>query len=119
MPKTRCARCAALRVCAPFAQPTSRTTSVSRRCSTYQSCHGTSTRCLGWIRWRLLPVYLTSRTPTALPRRLTASTAATRSEEHTSELQSLAYLVCRLLLEKKKKNKNNRNTRHTTATTEN
>src|SRR3989441_7204045 len=31
-----------------------------------------------------------------------------RSEEHTSELQSLAYLVCRLLLEKKK----NRTTRH-------
>src|SRR5205823_11046727 len=27
----------------------------------------------------------------------------TRSEEHTSELQSLAYLVCRLLLEKKNK----------------
>src|SRR2546425_4366361 len=31
-----------------------------------------------------------------------------RSEEHTSELQSLAYLVCRLLLEKKKK----KNTQH-------
>src|SRR2546425_6722372 len=29
-----------------------------------------------------------------------------RSEEHTSELQSLAYLVCRLLLEKKKKRSN-------------
>src|SRR2546425_8927818 len=29
--------------------------------------------------------------------------ALRRSEEHTSELQSLAYLVCRLLLEKKKK----------------
>src|SRR2546425_6793610 len=29
--------------------------------------------------------------------------SAIRSEEHTSELQSLAYLVCRLLLEKKKK----------------
>src|SRR5205823_7448633 len=29
-----------------------------------------------------------------------------RSEEHTSELQSLAYLVCRLLLEKKKKSEN-------------
>src|SRR2546425_5875913 len=29
-------------------------------------------------------------------------TALLRSEEHTSELQSLAYLVCRLLLEKKK-----------------
>src|SRR2546425_5970215 len=28
-----------------------------------------------------------------------------QSEEHTSELQSLAYLVCRLLLEKKKKKK--------------
>src|SRR2546425_3713667 len=28
--------------------------------------------------------------------------ALARSEEHTSELQSLAYLVCRLLLEKKK-----------------
>src|SRR5205823_10207131 len=28
-----------------------------------------------------------------------------RSEEHTSELQSLAYLVCRLLLEKKKKHR--------------
>src|SRR5687767_15418440 len=32
-------------------------------------------------------------------------TGAIRSEEHTSELQSLAYLVCRLLLEKKKKSK--------------
>src|SRR5687767_15398622 len=28
-----------------------------------------------------------------------------RSEEHTSELQSLAYLVCRLLLEKKKRHR--------------
>src|SRR5205823_12456646 len=34
--------------------------------------------------------------PAATPQQLT------RSEEHTSELQSLAYLVCRLLLEKKK-----------------
>src|SRR2546425_5359051 len=32
-----------------------------------------------------------------------ARATAARSEEHTSELQSLAYLVCRLLLEKKKK----------------
>src|SRR2546425_8968004 len=31
-----------------------------------------------------------------------------RSEEHTSELQSLAYLVCRLLLEKKKRRLRNR-----------
>src|SRR2546425_9588186 len=31
-----------------------------------------------------------------------------RSEEHTSELQSLAYLVCRLLLEKKNKKEGSR-----------
>src|SRR2546425_5744832 len=34
-----------------------------------------------------------------------AVVGAARSEEHTSELQSLAYLVCRLLLEKKKTQK--------------
>src|SRR3989441_7438848 len=34
---------------------------------------------------------------------LVTNRARSRSEEHTSELQSLAYLVCRLLLEKKKK----------------
>src|SRR2546425_5272537 len=34
--------------------------------------------------------------------RPSAATRTIRSEEHTSELQSLAYLVCRLLLEKKK-----------------
>src|SRR5205823_13771620 len=34
-------------------------------------------------------------------RYIAATLAAARSEEHTSELQSLAYLVCRLLLEKK------------------
>src|SRR2546425_2119651 len=37
----------------------------------------------------------------ALPEAI-AARAESRSEEHTSELQSLAYLVCRLLLEKKK-----------------
>src|SRR3712207_7837958 len=39
-------------------------------------------------------------TPSA---RLTLFFTRTRSEEHTSELQSRQYLVCRLLLEKKKK----------------
>src|SRR5262245_64428082 len=38
-----------------------------------------------------------------------AENGCRRSEEHTSELQSLRHLVCRLLLEKKKKNKNNKN----------
>src|SRR5438093_8859758 len=36
-----------------------------------------------------------------------ARSAPWRSEEHTSELQSLTNLVCRLLLEKKKKKKKN------------
>src|SRR2546425_1962809 len=39
--------------------------------------------------------------------------AALRSEEHTSELQSLAYLVCRLLLEKKKQKNPDSNLRVT------
>src|SRR5438309_3406319 len=37
-------------------------------------------------------------------RKPVASTAGSRSEEHTSELQSQFHLVCRLLLEKKKEN---------------
>src|SRR3712207_8899183 len=40
----------------------------------------------------------------AAPDRGSASRHWRRSEEHTSELQSRQYLVCRLLLEKKKKN---------------
>src|SRR3712207_8425801 len=43
-------------------------------------------------------------------RPLRAAGGRTRSEEHTSELQSRQYLVCRLLLEKKKnKSLNNNN----------
>src|SRR2546425_9518706 len=40
-----------------------------------------------------------------------------RSEEHTSELQSLAYLVCRLLLEKKKSWKGSLTPRSTSSAT--
>src|SRR2546425_8928174 len=40
---------------------------------------------------------------------------AIRSEEHTSELQSLAYLVCRLLLEKKKNKTHRRKSGLTTG----
>src|SRR5947209_12789120 len=40
---------------------------------------------------------------TRVPRVRVKRATATRSEEHTSELQSRQYLVCRLLLEKKKK----------------
>src|SRR6266404_2972700 len=55
-----------------------------------------------------LPIYLLRRAEPRLPGVWPAAHPArrgrgqTRSEEHTSELQSLAYLVCRLLLEKKK-----------------
>src|SRR2546422_6640102 len=47
----------------------------------------------------LLAGYALARSPWRPPRR-----ARSRSEEHTSELQSRLHLVCRLLLEKKKKN---------------
>src|SRR3712207_8921211 len=48
-------------------------------------------------------VALLRRCPAALPGgRETRRAALERSEEHTSELQSRQYLVCRLLLEKKK-----------------
>src|SRR2546425_9303655 len=43
------------------------------------------------------------RSPPTHGRDMSRFAQYTRSEEHTSELQSLAYLVCRLLLEKKKK----------------
>src|SRR2546425_6551313 len=52
----------------------------------HQSEYSLCTAVTGWTAWARRIV----RTP------------ASRSEEHTSELQSLAYLVCRLLLEKKK-----------------
>src|SRR5229473_5415307 len=44
-----------------------------------------------------------NRSKRAVASRSTTARPFPRSEEHTSELQSLAYLVCRLLLEKKKK----------------
>src|SRR5262245_63205881 len=43
------------------------------------------------------------RRPAATGLSAVASAKAERSEEHTSELQSLRHLVCRLLLEKKKR----------------
>src|SRR5262245_62324151 len=43
--------------------------------------------------------------------------AIRRSEEHTSELQSLRHLVCRLLLEKKKKEHKVNQSRHKSAST--
>src|SRR5258707_11246347 len=45
-----------------------------------------------------------SRLVASLTRASPSAATASRSEEHTSELQSRQYLVCRLLLEKKKTN---------------
>src|SRR5436305_2943418 len=50
----------------------------------------------------LLPLPLVPSSTTVSPER---TSMLTRSEEHTSELQSRPHLVCRLLLEKKKKKK--------------
>src|SRR5205823_14525971 len=58
-------------------------TSINRRCSPLRGNFSDFARRLACA--------MQSSSPTLL-----------RSEEHTSELQSLAYLVCRLLLEKKK-----------------
>src|SRR3989441_4036046 len=54
---------------------------------------------------------ISPREDNALRRIAETRTYQGRSEEHTSELQSLAYLVCRLLLEKKKNSKS-RNIQH-------
>src|SRR2546425_6296554 len=58
------------------------------------------TRCLGRLSLLSAP-----RRDLSESSRLVGRRVVHRSEEHTSELQSLAYLVCRLLLEKKKKYK--------------
>src|SRR5437764_7494977 len=54
---------------------------------------------------RLRRFWLSMRTAAPAPMR----SSPIRSEEHTSELQSPMYLVCRLLLEKKKKKKSTKN----------
>src|SRR5687768_17720387 len=70
-------------------------------------CGGIRRLCL-----RALGLWATDAPPQCPPAKICATspslpTSTTRSEEHTSELQSRLHLVCRLLLEKKKK-KNNR-----------
>src|SRR5216684_6802654 len=66
----------------------------------------------GWIGWRNGPQISTahgSRDTTCrimgVVARARSKRCGTRSEEHTSELQSRLHLVCRLLLEKKKNKK--------------
>src|SRR2546425_6279374 len=66
---------------------------ISPRCSI--SCRDAYFASLTWVRNSAMTRAFGSRDPSTVQR-------TWRSEEHTSELQSLAYLVCRLLLEKKK-----------------
>src|SRR5262245_48441386 len=54
---------------------------------------------------------LTTKADLPAKRALAGYIRKARSEEHTSELQSLRHLVCRLLLEKKKKQYNNNGTK--------
>src|SRR5258705_10211978 len=60
---------------------------------------------------------VSSKTPSTPPNYDEGVLNAVRSEEHTSELQSLRHLVCRLLLEKKKKSSHNLNRADHTQTT--
>src|SRR5690625_5477530 len=56
-------------------------------------------------RWTSVKIFrqpIVTRTATSV---IMVRTPGTRSEEHTSELQSRGHLVCRLLLEKKKKSR--------------
>src|SRR2546427_5950563 len=70
----------------------------------------------GWRRWRPgVRRQESSVSSLQLPQR----TKKTRSEEHTSELQSQSNLVCRLLLEKKKKKKKIKHTDRTKYTVTN
>src|SRR2546425_5339021 len=63
-----------------------------------------------------LPSVITSRGRPIFRATRFSNSPSHRSEEHTSELQSLAYLVCRLLLEKKKHRPERR--RHTSMSPE-
>src|SRR2546423_8951542 len=57
----------------------------------------------GAVAVRLGTIGLSNRRPQKTASSVYLVSQYDRSEEHTSELQSLAYLVCRLLLEKKQK----------------
>src|SRR5689334_15871911 len=73
-------------------------------CSHHPMVTGSGKRAAGWTPFRWVNTCLGDvGTALAGPYHHVSSCSATRSEEHTSELQSQFHLVCRLLLEKKKK----------------
>src|SRR3712207_7859789 len=76
-------------------------TTLFRSMSPYRGSHQNSRRTPGGTSGcRRMPSFAGAGRPLSNP---TAESANQRSEEHTSELQSRQYLVCRLLLEKNKK----------------
>src|SRR5205823_7267420 len=77
------------------------TLSLHRRSSDLQTQSG-----LRWLKVAVDCARAFRENQDAVTGRLAHSRRQPRSEEHTSELQSLAYLVCRLLLEKKKTTEN-------------
>src|SRR5438445_8348109 len=82
-----------------FAFPTARATSEYERVLPYGMLRSAShTR-----RWNAVARTSSGSSRVGCRPSRWAVISATRSEEHTSELQSRQYLVCRLLLEKKKK----------------
>src|SRR5207248_9659822 len=78
---------------APGTSTRSKWSTAERSTAPAPTCSPSSTRCSTW--------HASSRASRKSVRR--RRRCATRSEEHTSELQSPYDLVCRLLLEKKKK----------------
>src|ERR1035438_1801613 len=68
-----------------------------------ESSNGSRIDLAGWSLLRASRATSAGRRPPPFGIALQMTLLASRSEEHTSELQSLRHLVCRLLLEKKKK----------------
>src|SRR5690554_7143347 len=88
----------------PNATPVSHTAARSARsCVRDLACCASRTSFITWDKKESAPVFSTTTVIDPSP---FTEPPMTRSEEHTSELQSRPHLVCRLLLEKKK-NKNN------------
>src|SRR5438045_4423348 len=77
--------------------------------------HATSPPALGRRHTLPAPRYGTGLTRLIFQSRSTGRGKWRRSEEHTSELQSLRHIVCRLLLEKKKNKRTETPRRHTTT----
>src|SRR2546422_7229041 len=78
-----------------FRSPSARMARVDRRGVLDYSCG-----CSHWLRENLMGL---AQVSTRALRIIGSRRRCSRSEEHTSELQSRLHLVCRLLLEKKKK----------------